>query len=115
MATSKIQAEKTLLWENPNPTAAFPAQFINMDLSGYGRVEVVAKHWSNSDVQAIAQSEALAYGEITILQSSNGHFAFRDWQGYTDKIYVGAGRDFYGTTSSQTDHAAIPLRIYGIK
>ena len=115
MAVSTIQAERVLLWENPNPTAAFPAQFINMDLSGYSRVEVVAKHWSNADMQAIAQSEALAYGEITILNGSNGHFAFRDWQGYTDKIYVGAGRDFYSTSSSATDNAAIPLRIYGIK
>ena len=106
---------RTLLWENPNPDSAFSAQNINIDLSDYDEVEVVAKHWSNNETIASARCKTTELGSILVPNGGNTHMAFRDWQGYADRIYMAQGRDFYGTSMSYSDYAGIPLRIYGIK
>lgn len=106
---------RTLLWENPNPDTAFTAQNINVDLSDYDEIEVVAKHWSNNGTIASARCKTTELGCILVPNGASAHMAFRDWQGHTGYIYMAQGRDLYGTSLSYSDYAGIPLRIYGIK
>lgn len=106
---------KKLLWTNPSPTASFSAQTISLDLSNYDDIEVVAKHWTNNDTVVSSRCGALELGCVLVPNGSNSHMAYRDWQGYTDHIYIASGRDINGTSISSTDASAIPLHIYGIK
>lgn len=106
---------RTLLWTNPSPDSAFPAQNINVDLSDYDEVEVIARHWSNNGTIASARCKTTELGCILVPNGASAHMAYRDWQGYADHIYMAQGRDFYGTSMSYSDYAGIPLCIYGIK
>lgn len=44
-----------LVWTNPNPTAAFPAQTINLNLSGYSYVKFITNYSGTSATQIVGE------------------------------------------------------------
>lgn len=43
------------VWTNPNPSAAFPAQTINLNLSGYSYVKIYTNYSGNSATQIVGE------------------------------------------------------------
>ena len=118
MATGTIQKDMVLLWTNPNPNNEFSAQTISLDLSNYDAVAVVAKHWSDNDSRRIELAMVGADRMVLTVQSPT------DIRIQTLRLYKvttsgvqfqgGKGMNASGGTYN-SNQAAIPLQIYGIK
>ena len=109
-----------LLWTNPNPTASFAAQTIDLDLSEYDAVEIVYK--VDNGVTAEQQSMIAIVGNTCRLdiigQSSGKPFVARR-NATINSTSIAFTADYYVTTTtsdwvSATNHI-IPIEIYGIK
>lgn len=109
-----------LLWENPDPTAEFAAQTVELDLSEYTHVAVMFK-WSDTanvyvpvqffEKGVVATANAFGYNatelQARVVTPSDTAIAFGD-----------GGRWNRGSTTSNIvadDTVMIPYRIYGIK
>lgn len=107
-----------LLWENASPTSLFAAQTIALDLSGYDAVLVTAKHWADNDSRLNQIAFVGADRMILTVQSPT------DIRIQTLRLYYvsttgvrfegGKGMNNSGGTYN-SDYAALPLAIYGIK
>ena len=116
---------RTLLWENPSPTSAFPAQTLTVpDMSGYDYIEMdirggsakssINSRWAMSELTSGATNWAPYFGEgATGLPSFNGrpfHYVS------STQIYFGSGA-YWNTSGSAGGNNVfgMPYRIYGIK
>lgn len=118
-ATGSLDCElMDLLWKNPNPTAAFGAQDLSLDLTDYDFV-VIFTSMSN-DEQFTAISRVPKSGETDVWSKvistwNSGTTVYvirREYKIYTNKIHFDAAISNDGSASS-THH--IPFEIYGIK
>lgn len=108
------------LWENPNPTAAYAAQKLSLDLSEYPLVMVTAKFKNGTNRDADTYVSAIAaknihgmvqftWGDTTTLTNTGRVFKADD-----------SGIQFYntqrgGTEDSSMNSYAVPTRVYGIR
>ena len=111
-----------LLWTNPNPTSAFNAQTLSIDLSGYESVVIQSKGWF----------ENAEYTPLKILVPKNGnqYIIAGNQHNYTEsgKINDSIGvymrlvtvnddgitfTNAYVSDSQTNNQACIPLEIYG--
>lgn len=112
MATSTLQAEKTLLWTNPNPTSAFASQSVRIDgLSNYSLILIIPRYSSNGSNGNIAPiiTEAGDNG-LFVCPYGTGH-ATRRFEVYTGSISFADAAVTGGTDNTML----IPYYIYGIK
>ena len=100
---------KKLLWQNPNPTAAFAAQTVALNLSDYDEVEIVAKRL-NTDT-SIMQTRATSDYIASIASVYGASTVFRSATITTTGVSFGGGN----LDGSVNNNYAIPLKIYGIK
>ena len=99
-----------LLWTNPNPTAAFAAQTLEMNLSEYKYLIVV--------INATTSNTSNSYGIVPInnadsvgIGRSNGSTVVRHFQATSNSVIISAAKS--GTAYWNSE--AIPYKIYGIK
>ena len=113
MATSKIQAKKTLLWTNTEPTSSFSAKTLSIDFSGYSKVEI---EWcfntSNSAYRLFNKVEVGTKGMLFTVRAQPFYTQYRDVtinsnSAVFDNCVLGNGATY-------NDHV-IPYKIYGIK
>lgn len=99
-----------LLWVNASPSSAFAAQTVALDLSGFGAVIIVNKHWSNNALQRshYVPVDGNAYG--CPAQNYAGAWAGRTCTASPSGIVFDTG---VGTAADPS--AAIPIEIYGIR
>ena len=106
----------TLLWTNPNPTSAFAAQTISLDLSKYDAIEVVADGWAGNKCYG---SQVIYKNQLFAMSGGRKYFfcwrecSFND-TGITFSLarYINA-YNVWKVSESTTD--CIPIKIYGIK
>ena len=107
-----------LLWKNSNPTAAFGAQDISLNLTGYDFVVIFTS--MGNDEQFTAISRVPKSGEtdvwskvLNVYNSGTTNYVMRrEYRIYTNKIHFDNGIDSAGNASSALH---IPYEIYGIK
>lgn len=116
MATSKIQAEKTLLWTNPSPTTSFAGQALNIDISKYSFLAVTTNWFANGNANEVG-CHLLESGTrciVTEAKDVNGYRVFD----LTDanQIVIGEGLQYHFNGGTATENRRIvPIKIYGIK
>lgn len=100
---------KKLLWQNPNPTAAFAAQTISLDLSDYDVVQIDVYLTANGMIST-RFTEVGFQGEAGGLGSGGDRYT-RNANVTTTGVAFTVGK------SNGTDNtsACIPYKIYGIK
>lgn len=116
MATSTIQAEKTLLWTNPNPQNTFGAQTVSLDLSSYSAVQILCKE--RNDLSPLLPAITAQKDEATILPLCEHYNFKRQFDVKSDRVEIGNTISYaaYGNTNTGTYNAyIIPYKIYGIK
>ena len=102
-----------LLWTNPNPTSAFAAQTIEMDLSEYKYVIVVAITAPNYDYTPRANVILPVnsdYSGFDIPIGATGGSCRRNLNSSTNGIKISAQ-----LACSGNNNYVIPYKIYGIK
>jgi hypothetical protein len=122
-----IEAAKTkmtLLWTNPNSSsAAFSAQTISLDLSGYDLVYFLVRVYVNdSNVVSKTFTSTCPVGIGQHLLSCNSYYdtgvnGVRQVGVSTTGISVSSGKLWnpYGNQRDNNNYCAIPYKIYGIK
>ena len=108
----------TLLWTNPNPTSAFAAQTISLDLSKYDAVEVVFKRYNT--VKIYSTQRLFEKGaNYTLGTTTDETFRYRLCSFNNSGVTFGTPlyMPSYGTWKPTTASNAcdIPYKIYGIK
>lgn len=106
---------KKLLWTNPNPTSAFNAQTIPLDLSNYDAIEIIIRaDTANTYTIAPIITEV---GKGGIAFNSTAYNSVRQFTTTTSGItFTGATyHSAYGNWSTTSTNALIPVKIYGIK
>ena len=108
--TGTIQKNMVLLWENPSPGSDFPAQTVNLDLSGYSSILLINQHsTSNANRHShLIDIDGEYYG--CAAQNYAGSWAGRTCKATSTGVIFDSG--FAGTTHNG---AAIPIKIYGIR
>lgn len=98
------------LWTNPNPTSAFAAQTIALDLSGFDAVIIVNRHWTNNTLYRshYVPIDGNSYG--CPVQNNAGA-----WAGRTCSAIVSGVTFDIGVGTAADASAAVPVEIYGIK
>lgn len=113
---------KELLWTNPDSTADFAAQTINLDLSDYDCVDIVFKNQNNGDLTACykirigEKHNAIYYANIGA--NAAALLQVRATTVSSTGITFGEGKQKSTnvTTAATTNNAyIIPIAIYGIK
>lgn len=123
MATSMIQAERTLLWTNPSPTASFSEQTVSLSLSDYSAVEIVYKLFTNQQYNVTGQTVYMNDQTVTIAASGSVGFfsgAITLMARTASMASTGVHFSVGSVGSVSTNWAAdsrplIPYKIYGIK
>lgn len=128
MATTSVDkvTQTTLLWTNSNPTVAFSAQTISLDLSNYDAVKIVALFVDNTnsaftcELPVGSTDRAISYFFLLTETSSDAaHFingVSRSASVDTNGIVFGRGQMVYNSSAYvDWDNRAIPWKIYGIK
>lgn len=110
-----ISHQRVLLWTNPNPTSAFNAKTLTLDLSDYSSVEIVSEHWINNSISTINKVDVGMTVICVNPNMSNSTIAIRSATVSTTGITFSSGSSITGTSMSSNDNGAIPLKIYGIK
>lgn len=120
----KLPLSMKLLWTNPDPTSAFAAQTVSLDLSGYDAVRVVFKLVNGSGTAGtkptsmISQFVNVGDGGLNLYITQAGS----DWAGTaylnersfevnTTGVYFYDNRERNGNSNNNN----IPYQIYGIK
>lgn len=109
-----------LLWTNASPTSPFNAQTISLNLTNYK--VVLIQCWAEpsnvGDLAAGAYSwNEIPVGETGSITSSYAQIRYRQVKVTTSGCVfdTGYGVTVFNQSASASDHAAIPLKIYGIK
>lgn len=108
---------RKLLWTNPNPTSAFSAQTVSLNLTDYDEVEIEARNsTSNSDSVTQNFSFSSGGGILTIFQL-NDTWYMRQLTLTNSGITFASGRYCYMTNGGNgvLDAVCVPTKIYGIK
>lgn len=110
------QDERKLLWTNPNPTVAFSAQTIPLDLSGYDEVEIVGSV-SSGDADWTYFNQRCEVIANLVLQAYYGYLNRRIARVRTTGIEFNVGIKYttYNSTATEDNSRMIPHKIYGIK
>lgn len=123
------KTEINLLWTNPNPTSAFAAKTVSLNLSGYDMVEIafyqatsqLYTHTKRVLVGCVSDLGAVTtrFLETSGTSTSGTWSTSRQVNVKTTGITFGAGAYEY-TYNNGNNHVVnnsytIPLKIYGIK
>ena len=109
----------TLLWENPSPSSRTSGGGVDLDLSAYDYLIVVAYHSiSRTKVYEAAMIliDGLAYEVIIQASSEPGTIAGRTFTATKTRFSYGNG--FYGAMgggSGGANDCGIPVKLYGVK
>ena len=119
MATSTIQAERTLLWTNPNPTSNFSPQTITVqDMSPYSYICFEVGDTSSLCVNRVI-SERGKTTSIGYLGKSSGngpHLMVREVTYVSNKsLSFSDGAMLWAPGEISNNDVAIPQKIYGLK
>ena len=111
--TNGIQMKK--LWENASPTSSFGAQTINLDLSEYDEIEVLAK-WGKASAKASIVDKAIRGGFGVLFRIENTS-VYREFEFNDTGVIFNAGNYKSSATNSSVvnNDYVIPVVIYGIK
>ena len=115
-------AERTLLWQNANPSAAFGAQTIQLsvDLAQFDYVHIIMTGVNMSDVSAWVEPGG-AFTFSSVAPSANVTSAYVYGVTRSGQVLDGAVRfdacqaGYNGAWSLATTNRMIPTKIYGIK
>ena len=115
-----VGIDMDLLWTNANPTSAFAAQTVSLDLSNYSMIFVECIRYA-SNVDSYSLGTALSkIGEgatctCAAAISSTGTYSvsFRAFTCSASGVTFGNGRKYDGVPDS--DERAVPYKIYGIR
>ena len=124
---ANIYEEKKLLWTNSNPTAAFNAQTLSLDLTAYDYVEIGARWMTTYDGTTKYQKFSIgnSYGTYLVIPvGANDSVA--DAQRYnsiraitinTNGIVFKSGGYYRWSATDQGSSGsyAVPIKIFGIK
>lgn len=102
-----------LLWENPNPTASFPAQTISLALSDYDMV-MVSAYAAGPGADSFAFSFIGRNGHL-FGQANTRHFRKFSVTSTGVQFEAGSSAEANVATASQNNATQIPQNIYGIK
>lgn len=109
-------SEPVLLWENPNPTGAFSAQTINLDLSEYAQIIIMAYTSTIYQEKSAYQATVLIPidGETHYIYTSEGALSkasnLRAVTANSNGVTFGTGN----ATGSNNNQACIPYKIWGV-
>lgn len=124
MATGTKQKNIVLLWTNQNPTSAFSAQTVPIDLSGYSLLYIVfTPNSTNSStvripVLARKADEIMVNSYINLSGTGGITLVFRYFSSSNSGVSFESGQSkaVSSSSSASTDNArCVPLYIYGIK
>lgn len=103
----------TLLWTNSNPSAAFSAQKISVDLSGYEWVLIDFRTTRTAEYRAFQIFEVGSSGRLQAIQSGMSRRAVEISSTGVD---VGSGSNLTASGSSfaASDNVCVPYKIYGL-
>ena len=115
MATGTIQKNMVLLWENPNPSASFAAQTINLDLNNYQAVIVVFRVRTDGGWGRVSSFAALGYESfaVAIVWDGAQWGLGRVFTPSSDSVVFGSGINI--TNNGTENNRMIPEFVYGIK
>ena len=117
MGKSTLKADRTLLWANTSPTTEFAPQTVNIDLTDYKEVEILARN-SSTNSESVIQKFPISNGSgvLTIFQLNNTWY-MRQLTITNSGITFASGRYCYMENGGNGELYAvcIPVRIYGIK
>lgn len=109
-----LSNRRVLLWTNPNPTASFGPQTINLDLSDYDYVEIIAKKTASETWYFTSKIPIIAQGNLYFIES--GVTFDRNCTLSSTGIQFKTGYYNLATGSLVTDNTrSVPYQIYGIK
>ena len=112
--------QRTLLWTNPNPTSAFSAQTISIDLSEYDAIDVGLRHYTDVNFMVWGRCYRTAQGVALTCSDKNLHRTTRTITmtdtgvQFTNAYGTNASGAFFNSGTESTN-GSIPYRIYGIK
>lgn len=124
MATGTKQKNIVLLWTNQNPTSAFSAQTVPIDLSGYSLLYIVftPNSTNNSTIRipvlARKADEVMVNSYINLSGTGGITLVFRYFSSSNSGVSFESGQSkaVSSSSSGSTDNArCVPLYIYGIK
>ena len=111
-----------LLWENPNPSAEFAAQTVNVNLSGYDTIEIVTTFSAGGTNRFRTK---LALGENTLLStvgevvgaSMKMYMVGRNCSTNANGVIFNTGgyKYFDAAAFVESNTYAVPYRIYGVR
>lgn len=108
---------RTLLWTNPDPTVAFAAQTVELDLSEYDEIEVIFVHNVNSDGsntrELYTRTEVGKNGEAGWVR--NDTFLIQRRAYSTSTTGVTFENCVLGSNATVYNNHGLPYQIYGIK
>lgn len=116
MATGTIQKDMVLLWENPNPSANFEPQTINLDLSGFSQISITATHWSN-DLSYTTGHFIVGLSQQVMFSPSttNRFYSMRNCSVSATGVQFFEGRGVHNTGINTDNAGCVPQKIYGIR
>lgn len=112
---------KTLLWENPDPTSAFVAQKVTLDLSGYDRTAIIYKASTSLNAIYSIEVDIEKMTQMTAFTSaSNANVVYVSRVATVTKTGIdfdyGYGKTIYSTSAASVGNSnIIPIAIYGLK
>jgi len=111
-----------LLWTNPNPTSAFNAQTLSIDLSGYESVVIQAKGWNATETYTPLKTLIPKDGKPYAICGNQANYTEKGEISESFGMYVRLvtvnddGITFttaHTSLSNTNNQACIPLEIYG--
>ena len=110
-----------LLWTNPDPTVAFAAQTIALNLEGYTDVLIETNYWNNDGSDSSKDSKtnnlipidgSQMYVAVTVNTSINTAYCARNVSATATGVTF---TDALTTDGKTMNSRNIPLKIYGVK
>lgn len=105
-----------LLWENPNPSADFAAQDIDLDLSKYKRVHIIccAAKSGSSLIETVMTQKDSTYQIVTKgLHINSQEMVYRTVVFSDSKISVSKCYPVTGGTATDNPGSCVPIKIIG--
>ncbi|MBQ0078369.1 MAG: hypothetical protein KBS66_00565 [Eubacterium sp.] len=112
---------ESLLWTNPNPSSAFSAQTVSLNLRGYTGVKIKLKRMNNDAVYSMHETgigERVDVGEIVVSTTGvNWAYSRMATPNSNGIVFGNAGWKYTNVSQAITNdnNYAIPVAIYGIK
>lgn len=119
---SNFSGGAELLWTNPSPTSAFPAQTLSIDLSNYDGVFIISRGWNTkfyAPVKIFIPKDGKAHiclGNQTDKNYENENIGDNAWYSRyvtvtNNDITFSSG--YVASGASNYNNACIPVEIYG--